>query len=72
MTYKELKRAIEEIDIKIRSMALYINPKDESRLRKFIPDLEQRVLVVPTSFVEQGKALLVSRDCNPKPQKFYY
>ena len=62
MTFDELKGTIEEIDIKMRPMALYINPQDGKKLREYIPDLEYRVLIVPTQFVDPGKALLINRE----------
>ena len=62
MTFEELKQAIEEIDIKMRPVALYINPEDEKALREHIPDLEYRVLIVPTQFIDPGKALLINRN----------
>ena len=62
MTFKELKQAIEEIDIKMRPLALYINPQDDKKLREYIPDLEHRVLIISTQFVDPGKALLINRN----------
>lgn len=61
MTFKELKQAIEEIDIKMRPMALYINPENEKKLREYIPDLEYKVLIISTEFVEKDQAILVNR-----------
>lgn len=61
MTFKELKQAIEEIDIKMRPLVLYINPQDNKKLRECIPDLEHRVLIISTPFVDPDKALLINR-----------
>ena len=62
MIFKELKQAIEETDIKMRPLALYINPQDDKKLRECIPDLEHRVLIISTPYVDPGKVLLINRN----------
>lgn len=62
-----IKEAIHQADLLLRPSALFINMHDEEEILKAIPDIEEKVALVKTNYVERGKAYLMDRKILENP-----
>ncbi len=61
MTVDEIKQAIHQWDLINRPCIIYLHPDDTELLKKALPDIEKKILIQSTPFVERGKGYLMER-----------
>ena len=71
-----IKRTLEKIDLQLRPQALIFHPSRARELGELIPNIEEKVLLMPTMAIEEDVMYLVDRaeieKWEPVPQKFEY
>lgn len=59
---KAIHEAVTKFDMRIRPCALLINPSRVSELKESIPDIEEKVLLVPSEIAPDDKLYLIDRE----------
>lgn len=71
-----IKRTLEKIDLQLRPQALVFHPSRARELGELIPNIEEKVVLMPTMTIEEDVMYLVDRaeieKWEPIPQKFNY
>lgn len=59
----DLERVIHEVDLYMRNAILFVNPSQEEQFKQVLKgtELEDKVIVQPSSYVEVDKAYLMDR-----------
>ena len=63
-----IKKTLEAIDLELRPQALYFHPSRAKDLKYIMPDIEEKVLLVPTIAMSEDVMFLVDR----KELEMYY
>lgn len=68
-----IKKTLETIDLELRPQALYFHPSRARDLKYIMPDIEEKVLLVPTIAMSEDVMFLVDRKELEmhKPGSFY-
>lgn len=61
MTAEEIKRAVQRFDLALRPCILFINPEDAEEMKETLPEIEKKVLVQVTPWMEKGEICLMER-----------
>lgn len=56
-----IKKTLEAIDLELRPQALYFHPSRAKDLKYIMPDIEEKVLLVPTIAMSEDVMFLVDR-----------
>ena len=56
-----IKKTLEAIDLELRPQALYFHPSRARDLKYIMPDIEEKVLLVPTIAMSEDVMFLVDR-----------
>lgn len=56
-----IKKTLETIDLELRPQALYFHPSRARDLKYIMPDIEEKVLLVPTIAMSEDVMFLVDR-----------
>lgn len=64
---KTIQKAITKFDMMLRPCALLLSPSRVSELKESIPDIEEKVLLIPSEIVPDDKFYLIDRkDLTPE------
>lgn len=58
---KTIQEGIKKMDMMLRPCALLLNPSRVSELKESIPDIEEKVLLIPSEIVPDDKFYLIDR-----------
>lgn len=61
MTIEEIKQAIHKADLTLRPNILLVNPSDAKIIKDTIPEIDKKVVIKESEFVEQGKIYVMDR-----------
>lgn len=61
MTVEEIKRALHKADLALRPNIVFVNPSDAKTIKDAVPEIDKKIVIKDTEFIEQGKAYVIDR-----------
>ena len=61
MTTEQLQYELHKIDLMLRPQIVFVHGDDYEEVIKAIPDIRERVMLIPTNAVEKGRAVIMDR-----------
>ena len=61
MTIDEIKQALHKADLTLRPNIVFVNPSDAKTIKDAVPEIDKKIVIKETEFVEQGKAYVIDR-----------
>lgn len=61
MTIEEIKQALHKADLALRPNIVFVNPSDAKTIKDALPEIDKKIVIKETEFVEQGKAYVIDR-----------
>lgn len=61
MSVEEIKRALHKADLALRPNIVFVNPADAKTIKDAVPEIDKKIVIKETEFVEQGKAYVIDR-----------
>lgn len=61
MTIDEIKQALHKADLTLRPNILFVNPSDAKAIKAAVPEIDEKIVIKESEFVEQGKAYVIDR-----------
>ena len=57
----EIKKALYKADLTLRPNFLLVNPSDAEAIKDAVPEIDEKIVLKESEFVEQGKAYVIDR-----------
>lgn len=61
MTIDEIRQALNKADLMLRPNILFVNPSDAKIIRDAIPNIDMKIILTETDYIEKGKSYLMNR-----------
>jgi hypothetical protein len=61
MTIDEIKQALHKADLILRPNIIFVNPSDAKAIKDAVPEIDKKIVLKETEFVEKGKAYVIDR-----------
>lgn len=61
MMIDEIKQALYKADLTLQPNILLVNPSDAKAIKDAVPEIEEKIVLKESEFVEQGKAYVIDR-----------
>ena len=59
MTIDEIRQVLNKADLMLRPNILFVNPSDAKIIRDAIPDIDKKVILAESHYIETGKSYLM-------------
>ena len=61
MTIDEIKQALHKADLILRPNIIFVNPSDAQPIKDAVPEIDEKIVIKESEFVERGKAYVMDR-----------
>lgn len=61
MTIDEIRQVLNKADLMLRPNILFVNPSDAKIIRDVIPNIDMKIILTETDYIEKGKSYLMNR-----------
>lgn len=61
MTIDEIKQALHKADLILRPNIIFVNPSDAQTIKDAVPEIDEKIVIKESEFVEKGKAYVIDR-----------
>jgi hypothetical protein len=61
MTLDEIRQALNKADLMLRPNILFVNPSDAKIIRDAIPNIDMKIIIEESNYIETGKSYLMNR-----------
>ena len=61
MNIDQLKANLHKIDLILRPQIVFVHTDDYAEVIKAVPDIRERVMLIPTNAIDKGRAVLMDR-----------
>jgi flagellar biosynthesis/type III secretory pathway protein FliH len=61
MTIDEIRQLLNKADLMLRPNILFVNPSDAKIIRDAIPNIDSKIILTETDYIERGKCYLMNR-----------
>jgi hypothetical protein len=61
MTIDEIRQVLNKADLMLRPNILFVNPSDAKIIRDAIPNIDRKIIIEESNYIETGKSYLMGR-----------
>jgi len=61
MTIDEIRQVLNKADLMLRPNILFVNPSDAKIIRDAIPNIDRKIIIEESNYIETGKSYLMDR-----------
>lgn len=61
MTIDEIKKALHKADLTLRPNILFVNPSDAKAIKDAVPEIDEKIVIKESEFIEKGKGYVIDR-----------
>jgi hypothetical protein len=61
MTIDKIRQALNKADLLLRPNILFVNPSDAKIIRDAIPNIDSKIIIEESNYIETGKGYLMNR-----------
>jgi hypothetical protein len=61
MTLDEIRQALNKAGLMLRPNILFVNPSDAKIIRDAIPNIDMKIIIEESNYIETGKSYLMNR-----------
>jgi hypothetical protein len=61
MTIDEIRQVLNKADLMLRPNILFVNPSDAKIIRDAIPNIDSKIIIEESNYIETGKGYLMNR-----------